>query len=100
MSAAETILSPEAVTGAHSDSGPAACSAPQTACEILCEWAWAKVNLENLQRAHQGKPPEEGATQITTAIHAFQHALRKKKRLDVQYREHHEANRNAGGRDA
>ena len=58
----------------------------RTPFEILAEWAWAKVNLENLQRT-----PDTNAEKITDAIHAFQHALRKKKKLDAEYREHHEA---------
>lgn len=55
-----------------------------TPCEILCEWAWTKVNLENLQRIG----PQEC---VPDAIHAYKHALRKKKKLDAQYREHHAA---------
>jgi len=49
-----------------------------TAFEILAQWAWAKVNLEN----NLGEP---------NVIREYRHWLRKKKKLDAEYREHHEA---------
>lgn len=56
----------------------------QTPLSILCEWAWAKVNLEDLQS--QGN-----AAQVGPGIVAYRRALRKKKKLDAEYREHHTA---------
>lgn len=56
--------------------------APQTAFGILAEWAWTKMNLENLQHQMKESPTQEVAGQIHAAIKAFRHALRKKKALD------------------
>jgi hypothetical protein len=48
------------------------------ASEILAKWAWSKVNLEN----KAGDP---------SAMREYRHWLRKKKKMDSEYREHHEA---------
>jgi len=56
----------------------------QTPLQILCEWAWSKVNLEQLQK--QGDPDL-----VYAAIIAFRHALRNKKKLDLEYSDHHQA---------
>lgn len=57
----------------------------RTPCEILCEWAWTKVNLRALQAA-----PETDADAINSARVAYRRALRLKRKLDEAYAFHHE----------
>jgi len=49
----------------------------QTPFQILAEWAWTKVNLKTLQAMGAGEQ------EISAAIVAYRHALRKKKALDA-----------------
>lgn len=65
-------------------------SAEQTPVEILCEWAWSKVNLKNTQAAAKANPNSENNREVQPAIVAYRHALRKKKQLDEAYSWHHE----------
>lgn len=55
------------------------------AIQILAQWAWAKVDLENARR--EGRSVEK----ITAAQKEFRRALRVKKKLDEEYADHHEA---------
>lgn len=57
----------------------------QSPISILCEWAWAKVNLLNLQR------DSGDSEKIHAAILAYGRASRAKRKLDAEYRELHES---------
>lgn len=58
----------------------------QSPLEVLCEWAFAKVSLDELQKESAKNPSPELAKKVVDAIHAFGKASRKKKKLDASNR--------------
>ncbi len=62
----------------------------KTPVEILCEWAWSKVNLKDLQALVLVDPSEENKNKIQPAIVSYRSANRLKKELDKAYQWHHE----------